>query len=155
MQKHGFTYARYMDDLVVLTPTRAMLRSAIKVTYQALKPWGYQLHTNEKTFIGKIAKGFDFCGFRLSYNKIILAKSCLAKFKKRLSVLYEQLSKFKRSSYKNTFTTTALLKKIELYVWRFGRWASVVRQAVIKNCASLTHSCYIKQTISANPPLEL
>ena len=111
--------------------------------------------TNEKTYIGKIAKGFDFCGFRLSYDKIILAKSCLAKFEKRLSKLYEQLSKFKRCSYENTFTTTALRKKIELYVWRFGRWASVVRQEVIKNCVSLTHSCYIKQTISANPPLEL
>ena len=48
MQKHGFTYARYMDDLVVLTPTRTRLRKAIKVTYQALKPWGYQLHTNGK-----------------------------------------------------------------------------------------------------------
>ena len=33
MQKHGFTYDRYMDDLVVLTPTRARLRKAIKVTY--------------------------------------------------------------------------------------------------------------------------
>lgn len=42
---------------------------------------------NEKTFIGKIAKGFDFCGFRLSYDKIILAKACLAKFEKRLSAL--------------------------------------------------------------------
>jgi len=150
MQKHGFTYARYMDDLVVLTPTRARLRKAIKVTYQALKPWGYQLHTNEKTYIGKIAKGFDFCGFRLSYDKIILAKSCLAKFEKRLSKLYEQLSKCKSSSYKNTFTTTALRKKIELYVWRFGRWASVVRQAVIKNCVALTHKYYINRT-SANP----
>ena len=36
---------------------------------------------NEKTFIGKIAKDFDFCGFRLSYDKIILAKSCLASLK--------------------------------------------------------------------------
>ena len=26
----------------------------------AIKPWGYKLHTNEKTYIGKIAKGFDF-----------------------------------------------------------------------------------------------
>jgi hypothetical protein len=88
--------------------------------------------TNEKTFIGKIAKGFDFCGFRLNYDNILLAKSCLAKFKKRLSKLYEQLSKFKSSSYKNKFTTIALLKKIELYVWRFGRWASVVLQTVVK-----------------------
>ncbi len=128
-----------MGDLVVLTPTRARLRRAIKVTFQALKPWGYKLHTNEKTYIGKIAKGFDFCGFRLSYDKIILAKSCLAKFEKRLSKLYEQLSKCKSSSYKNTFTTTALLQKIELYVWRFGRWASVVRRLVIKSCGAKTH----------------
>ncbi len=121
-----------MDDLVVLSPTKAKLRKAIKVTHQALKPWGYQLHTNEKAFIGKIAKGFDFCEFRLSYDKIILAKSCLAKFEKRLSALYEQLSKCKSGSYKNTFTTTALLKKIELYVLRFGQWAKVVLRAVIK-----------------------
>jgi hypothetical protein len=135
MQKNKFTYARYIDDLVVLTPTKAMLKKTIKVTYQALKPWGYQLHTNEKTFIGKIIKGFDFCGFRLNYTKIILAKACLAKFEKRLSALYEQLSKSKSSSYKNTFTTTALLKKIELYVWRFERWVRILRQTIIKNCS--------------------
>jgi hypothetical protein len=41
MQKHKFTYARYMDDLVVLTNTKSKLRRAIKITYQALKPWGY------------------------------------------------------------------------------------------------------------------
>jgi RNA-directed DNA polymerase len=132
MQKHKFTYARYMDDLVVLTPTKARIRKAIKFTYQALKPWGYQLHINEKTFIGKIAKGFDFCGFNLNYDKMILAKSCLAKFEKRLSALYEQLLKSKSSSYKNKFATTAILKKIELYVWQFGRWAKIVQQTVIK-----------------------
>ena len=87
MQKNKFTYARYIDDLVLLAPTKARIRKAIKVTYQTLKPWGYQLHTNEKTFIGKIAKGFDFCRFRLSYDKMIFAKLCLAKFKKRLNSL--------------------------------------------------------------------
>ena len=88
-----------------------------------------------KTCIGKIAKGFDFCGFRLIYSKMILAKSCFAKFEKRLSALYEQLSKSKSNSrYKNKFMTTALLKKIELYVWRFEQWAKVVRQTVIINC---------------------
>ena len=133
MQNHGFTYARYMDDLVVLTPTKAKLRKAIKITYQALKPWGYQLHTNEKTFIGKIAKGFDFYGFRLNYDNILLAKSCLAKFEKRLSELYEQLSNSKSSNSKNKFTTTALLKKIELYVLRFGKWAKTVQHIVTTN----------------------
>lgn len=39
--KHKFTYAIFMDNLVVLTKTKAKIRKAIKVTYQALKPWGY------------------------------------------------------------------------------------------------------------------
>ena len=86
----------------------------------------------KKLISAKLPRVLIFVGFRLNYNKIILAKSCLAKFEKRLSKLYEQLSKCKSSSYKNKFTTTALLKKIELYVWRFGRWASVVLQTVIK-----------------------
>jgi hypothetical protein len=69
---------------------------------------------------------------------MILAKSCLAKFKKRLSALYEQLVKCKRSSCKNKFIATALLKKIKLYVLRFGRWAMIMQQTVQKNCSVKT-----------------
>jgi hypothetical protein len=87
------------------------------------------------------ALGFDFCGFRLSYDKMILAKSCLAKFEKRLSKLYEQLSKCKSSSCKNKFTTTGLLKKIKLYVLRFGRWTIIIRQTVLRNC-TIASACY-------------
>ena len=54
MQKHGFTYVRYIEDLVLMVKSKARLRKAIKIIYQALKPWGYKLHTNEKTFIGKM-----------------------------------------------------------------------------------------------------
>jgi len=50
--------------------------------------------------------------------------------KKRLSALYEQLLKCKSSNYKNKFMTSALLKKIELYVLRFGQWAKVAKQTV-------------------------
>jgi hypothetical protein len=60
MQKHGFTYARYMDDLVVLTPTRARLRKAIKGTYQALKPWGYIFYTLIKNIYWQNNQGFLF-----------------------------------------------------------------------------------------------
>ncbi len=66
-------------------------RKAIKITNADLKIRGYKLHTNEKTYIGKIAKGFDFCGFRLFYNKILLSKSYLDKFEKSLNMFYEQL----------------------------------------------------------------
>jgi hypothetical protein len=61
----------------------------------------------------------------------------LAKFEKRLNKLDEQLSKCKNSGYKKTFTTTVLLKKIELYVWRFRQWALVVQRGVILNCHKL------------------
>jgi hypothetical protein len=37
-----------------------------------------------------------------------------------------KLLKIKRISYKNTFNTTSLFKKIKLYVWRFEQWASTV-----------------------------
>jgi hypothetical protein len=68
-----------MVDLEMLSLNRAKptnkFKKAIKTTYQVLKPWSYQLDTNEKTYISKIAKGFDFGGFRLCYNKILLAKN--------------------------------------------------------------------------------
>ncbi len=63
-------------------------------------------------------------------RKILLSKSCLAKFEKRLSMLCEQLLKSKSINFKNKLTNTALLKKIELYVLRFGRWAKIVQQPV-------------------------
>ncbi len=55
----------------------------------------------------------------------------MAKFEKRLNKLDEQLSKSKKSSYKKTFTTTVLLKKIELYVWQFRQRALVVQRGVM------------------------
>ena len=100
-----------------------ILRKAIRLTYTAIKPWGYKLHTNEKTYIGKIAKGFDFCGFRLFYDKILLAKSCLDKFEKRLSMLYEQLLINRNCIYKNKFTNTIFVKLIVQYVLRYQCWA--------------------------------
>jgi hypothetical protein len=61
------------------------------------------------TFIDKIAKGFDLCVFNISYDKMILPKLCLAKFKKRFSEHCEQLSKTNSSINKNTVKTIFLL----------------------------------------------
>ena len=76
----------------------------------------HKLHTNEKTYIGKIAKVFDFCGFRLFYDKILLAKPCLEKFEKRLCMLYEQLLINKTCIYKNKFTNSGFIEMIRQYV---------------------------------------
>ncbi len=139
MQKNKFTYAKYMDYLFVLTLTRARLRKEIKVIYQALNPWGYKLHINEKNFIGKIAKGFDFCGFRLSYNIIILAKLCLNKFEKRLSALYEQLSKSIKSSYKIHLRLLLYLKKLSFTFGDLSGGLVFLPQRLTNNRKVITH----------------
>jgi hypothetical protein len=83
-------------------------------------------------------------------NKILLAKLCLAKFEKRLNMLYEQLSKSKCNSYKNKFTTIALLKKIKLYVLWFGRWAIIMQQTVLTNEWCQNHAAIIFKPRVAN-----
>ena len=56
-QKNIF-YARYMDDIVILTKTRSKLRKVIKQLYKVLDKLKLKL-SKPKTFIGKIERGFS------------------------------------------------------------------------------------------------
>jgi hypothetical protein len=74
----------------VLAPTRWKLRAAIRVVNQALAELKVQQHP-DKTFVGWIAAGFEFLGFR--YNSAGLAgvaKATSEKFAARINQLYEQ-----------------------------------------------------------------
>jgi RNA-directed DNA polymerase len=59
MEQLGLFYFRYMDDIVVLAPSRWKLRKAVRVVNQTLNGLGLEKRP-EKTFIGRIEKGFDF-----------------------------------------------------------------------------------------------
>ena len=61
--KLGLFYVRFMDDIVVLAPTRWKLRAAVKALNQALGALRLKKHPG-KTFIGGIEKGFDFLAAR-------------------------------------------------------------------------------------------
>jgi hypothetical protein len=61
----GLYYVRYMDDILVLTPTRWRLRLAIRVLQQAFARLKLSMHP-DKTCIGRIEKGFDFLGYHFS-----------------------------------------------------------------------------------------
>jgi hypothetical protein len=90
METTGLAYVRFMDDWVVLAPTRWKLRAAIRVVNQALAELKVQQHP-DKTFVGWIAAGFEFLGFR--YNSAGLAGVAQAtseKFAARINRLYEQ-----------------------------------------------------------------
>ena len=89
METTGLAYVRFMDDWVMLAPTRWKLRAAIRVVNQALAELKVQKHP-DKTFVGWIAAGFEFLGFR--YNSAGLAgvaKATSEKFAARINRLYE------------------------------------------------------------------
>ena len=61
MTRLGCFYVRYMDDWVVLAPTRWKLRAAIRAVNQEMANLRVRQHP-DKTIIGRIAQGFDFLG---------------------------------------------------------------------------------------------
>ena len=61
----GVKYLRYMDDWVILCPSRWKMRRAVKLMHQILDTLGLRVHP-DKTFIGRVSKGFDFLGVQFS-----------------------------------------------------------------------------------------
>ena len=90
MAKTGLFYARFMDDWVVLAPTRWKLRSAIRTINQILAVLKVEQHP-DKTFIGRINRGFDFLGYRFQGDRLIgVARKTVTNFVERAFRLYEQ-----------------------------------------------------------------
>ena len=89
METLGLCYVRFMDDWVVLAPTRWKLRKAIGIVNETLRELQVQQHP-DKTFIGRIERGFDFLGYAFSPEGIAVAVKTVEKFVERVSQLYEQ-----------------------------------------------------------------
>ena len=62
VEKTGLAYARFMDDWVILAPTRWKLRAAIRLVNETLAEFNVEQHP-DKTFIGRVSRGFDFLGY--------------------------------------------------------------------------------------------
>ena len=80
---------RYMDDILVLAPTRWKLRKAVRIVNQMLALLRLAKHP-DKTFIGSIAKGFDFLGYHFSSDGLAVAKKTSDHFVARVRQLYER-----------------------------------------------------------------
>ena len=89
MEATGLFYVRFMDDWVVLAPTRWKLRRAVAVVNQTLDALRVQQHP-DKTFIGRISRGFDFLGYQISPHELRMATNTVLSFVARLCQLYEQ-----------------------------------------------------------------
>lgn len=92
LTQQGLYYARFMDDWVVLTKTRHQLRKMIKVSHQVLTTLKMKMHP-DKTFIGRISKGFDFLGYHFNGKTLQVAAQTIGRFTIKLAALYEQNAK--------------------------------------------------------------
>ena len=89
LERTGLFYVRFMDDILVLAPTRWKLRRAVRVLNQVLSSLKLEKHP-EKTFIGRIEKGFDFLGYHFSRAELTVARATLEHFATRALRLYQQ-----------------------------------------------------------------
>lgn len=113
--KHCF-YIRYMDDILIMTKTRWQNRKAVKQMNECFNQLKVEQHP-DKTFIGKIEKGFDFLGYHFSREPLRVANITVKKHAERLVRLYEQ------QKTKNA-TPEEMASVLGQYVRRWQRWCS-------------------------------
>lgn len=94
-QKNNVYYAAYMDDFVICCKTKFQQRRLLKKLYALLKPMKLLLHP-DKTFIGRISKGFDFLGYHFENKEITASEKTIKNFMAKRSVLFEQGADFDR-----------------------------------------------------------
>jgi len=95
-----------MDDWVVLAPTRWKLRKAIKAVNEVMAELRVVKHP-DKTFIGRIAKGFDFLGYWFTPTGLGVASKTVSLMQDKVFQLYEQGADDER---------------IETYLKRWWQW---------------------------------
>ena len=89
MAELGCFYVRFMDDWVILAPTRWKLRQAIKAVNEVMAELRVEKHP-DKTFIGRISRGFDFLGYWFSPTRFGVARKTVERMLDKVSRLYEQ-----------------------------------------------------------------
>jgi RNA-directed DNA polymerase len=86
--RKGCAYIRYMDDWIILTKTRWQCRRLVKKMHEVMHQLKYKL-AKDKTFIGRIKKGFDFLGYHFNNEGIIgLATKTIRNFIEKTAKLY-------------------------------------------------------------------
>ncbi|MDM8515627.1 reverse transcriptase domain-containing protein [Desulfobacterales bacterium HSG16] len=89
MEKTGLFYARFMDDWIVIAPTRWKLRKAVRTVNGVLNQLKVEQHP-DKTFIGRSEHGVNFLGYFIKPEHLTVSQGTLANAAKRIARLYEQ-----------------------------------------------------------------
>jgi RNA-directed DNA polymerase len=84
-----YFYRRFMSDIILLAKTRWQLRKAVRTINQHFNQLNVE-QAPDKTFIGRISKGFNFLGYQFGKEKLTVSKSTIHNHFRRLTQLYEQ-----------------------------------------------------------------
>ncbi len=148
MEKMDVKYFRYMDDILILAPTRWKLKKAIRVLNQTFNELKLEKHP-DKTLLGRTERGFDFLGYHFCPKGLGVAKKTVENFLSRAIRLYEQESGEAMAS-----------ARLGLYVLRWVRWfAGGIPLALIyrlpENCQDIDNPIMPsgrRCPVSVNPP---
>ncbi len=72
-----------MDEVfTTVAPTRHKLRRAVRVLNQTFNALGLEKHP-DKTFIGRVERGFDFLGYHLAPGRLTLSRTSVEQLLER------------------------------------------------------------------------
>lgn len=99
-------YIRYMDDIVILSPSKLLLHHYKDVLERFLND-NLHLILNKKTAIRPCNLGVDFCGYKIWEDHIKIRKNTVLRMKRHLKLVTEQYAEGKISLDKacETFTS--------------------------------------------------
>jgi len=83
LDKAGFIFVRYADDLVVLCKTKDQAKDALDFTIGILADLGLEC-SPEKTKISTFGEGFQFLGFDINSRRVTIRQKSREKFEEKL-----------------------------------------------------------------------
>ena len=86
LDKAGYKFARYADDLVILCKSHKQAEDALTLTKEILADLGLEC-SPEKTKISTMAEGFQFLGFDISSQTVTIRQKSREKFEDKIKEL--------------------------------------------------------------------
>lgn len=105
LDKAGFIFVRYADDLVILCLSHQHAEKAWSLLRKELSKIGLALN-DEKTKISSFKEHFDFLGFTFKSNAVAIRKKAQEKFKDKVRIIT------KRTNGKNIQQTIEMLNPL-------------------------------------------
>ncbi|MFZ4170512.1 reverse transcriptase domain-containing protein [Enterobacter ludwigii] len=119
MQANKIYYARFMDDIVVLTHSRWQLRKHVSKLNQLLAEKHLRQHP-DKTFIGRTVRGFDWMGAWLEPQGVTdIAPRAKANHREKVRRLYERAWRWREPK-------GVTQRRVSIYRWRWAIWAAAL-----------------------------